>query len=416
MTAPAPDGTPDGPAPDSFRAAAIPIAGATFLSMVGVGMLVPALPELARGAPDPALAAGSLIGAYGFSRLLFNAPSGLALDRIGIARAANVGLLLLAANSALGYFSAHYVVLLAVMAIQGAASSLFSTAAMTALVLKAGPAARGRAMAWFQSSLLLGFATGPVIGGQVVDRFDPHLPFLLQVGIALLAMLAVRAMPGGTGKPGQGKPQGGPGGAPAASVWKTTLVLGGLAGFAAFATRFGIAWNLVPVEARGPLQLSNGELGWIIGLGTLANLAVTPFLGKLIDGYGARPTYAVAAVLSVAAMVLLLTVPSRAVLWLATALILLATGVMIPAAAALALTGAEPRRMGQLMGIYRTMAESGMAIGPVALPAFTAALGLPVVSGLLPCIALTALAACIVLVIGRRPSASELAAPRPGAA
>ena len=54
---------------DDFKATAIPVSAATLMSMIGVGMMVPALPHLAAEAGSTGVAAGALIGGYGLARL-----------------------------------------------------------------------------------------------------------------------------------------------------------------------------------------------------------------------------------------------------------------------------------------------------------------------------------------------------------
>jgi MFS family permease len=376
---------------DDFTSTAWPVAAATLLSMLGIGMLVPALPHLASEGASSGVAAGALISGYGLSRLFCNTPSGIVVDRLGISRSAFIGLLALAAVSVFGYFADNVALLFATMVLQGAASSLFSTAAMTALMLKAGPKGRGRAMAWFQTALLLGFSLGPVIGGQVVERFGAHAPFPIQAVIALLALVVMRAMPmtplverapGAATQPA----------VKLGSLIGPALVIGGIGGFAAFFSRFGVAWNVVPVAALQQFHLTTSELGTVIGVATLANLAVMPFLGKLVDGWGARPTFIVAAALNIASMLALYVFPSLPMLWLATGGVMLATGVMLPAAGAIALTNAKPQMMGRIMGLYRTVAEAGMAFGPAVVPSVTAAVGMPVLGGMLTCSLVTVVA------------------------
>jgi len=373
---------------DHFRATAIPIAAATTMSMLGLGMMVPAFPLLAAQVGSTGVAAGALMGAYGLSRLLFNALSGVLADRFGVARSAILGLLLLAAVSVFGFLARSFIALLVAMAIQGAASSVFSTAAMTALVLKAGPQGRGRALAWFQTALLLSMAIGPMIGGQLVDRFGAHAPFMVQAVVALLALGAVRAMPKAPPAAHQAAP-------PAfrlGSLVGPALIVGGLGGFAAFFCRFGVAWNVVPVAAIQQFHLSTGKLGWIIGVGTVANLIVAPVLGRLVDGWGAKPTFITASLLNIAGLISLFAAPTIPMVWISTATVMLTTGVMIPAAGALALTNAKPHVMGRTMGLFRTVGESGMALGPVVVPAVSAAGGLSVLSGLVTCAAVSAIA------------------------
>jgi MFS family permease len=302
-----------------------------------------------------------------------------------------------------GFFATGLAPLLVAMAVQGAASSVFSTAAMTALMLKAGPKARGRALAWFQTALLLGFAVGPMIGGVVVDRFGAHSPFLVQVPIALLALFAVRAMPKSApvARNASAEP------VSLGSLLGPALIVGGLGGFASFFSRFGVAWNVVPVAATHEFHLSTSELGWIIGVGTVANILVMPVLGKLVDGWGAKPTFIAASLLNLAGLLALYLAPSLEMLWVSTAIVMLATGIMLPAAGALALSNARPQFMGRMTGIFRTVGESGMAFGPIVVPAITAAGGLPVLGGLLVCAVVTviALAAASVLV-SRAPQGS----------
>jgi MFS family permease len=91
-------------------------------------------------------------------------------------------------------------------------------------------------------------------------------------------------------------------------------------------------------------------------------------------------------------MLALFAAPSLLMLWISTAVVMLATGVMLPAAGALALTNARPQVMGRTMGLFRTVGESGMALGPVVVPAVTTAGGLHVLSGLVTCSVVTAIA------------------------
>jgi len=364
-------------------------------------MMVPAFPLLAAEMGSTGVAAGALMGAYGLSRLLFNAFSGVLADRFGVAKSAVVGLVLLAAVSVFGFLARNFVSLLVAMAVQGAASSVFSTAAMTALVLKAGPKGRGRALAWFQTALLLSMAIGPMIGGQLVDRFGAHTPFLVQAVVALLALAAVRAMP----KAPPASHNAAPPPVRLSGLIGPALIVGGLGGFAAFFCRFGVAWNVVPVAAIQQFHLSTSELGWIIGVGTVANLVVAPVLGRLVDGWGAKPTFITACLLNITGLLALFAVPTVPMVWIATATVMLTTGIMIPAAGALALTNAKPHVMGRTMGLFRTIGESGMALGPVVVPAVTAAGGLSVLSGLVTCAAVTAiaLAAASMLTARREP-------------
>ncbi len=388
------------PPTDDFRSTAWPIAAATAASLLGLGMMVPALPLIAQETGSDATAAGLMVGSFGIARLLVATPSGLMTDRIGAARTAMIGLVILALASVAGYLTRGFVPSMLSIAAQGAGSSFFSTAAMTALVLKAGPAQRGRAMTWFQTAILISFTVGPVIGGQVVSHFGPYAPFLVHALLSIAALATVRQMPQA--------PAARPTGAaaqPAVSLWTLALLIGALGGFAAFFARLAVAWNIVPVAALTLFGMDTSMLGWVIGAGTALNLAAMPFLPRLIDGWGARPTFLLATSVNALAMLALFLMPVTAMLWIVTAIVLLATGVMIPAATTLALTGAAPQVMGRVMGLVRTAGDTGMAVGPIVVPAIVAFGGFGIMAGLLVCLAVTLLPLVGVALAGRSPAA-----------
>lgn len=357
----------------SFLPIALPIAAATFATMLGIGMLVPALPHLTAGSGG-AVAAGALVSAFGTARLLTNIPAGLMADRMGIAPTAVAGLLVLVAGAAAGAIPLGIPMLALSLFLQGVGSAIFSTGAMTALVVAAGPARRGAAMAWFQGALLFAMGIGPVVGGTLVDRFGATSPFLVEAVLALAALGAVVVLP-------QGESEARPATGPARSFLTASLAAGALMGFAAFYARVGGGWNVVPAVATGELGLTSSHLGWIVGVATLANFLTQPVAARLIDGWGAEKTALSAAAIAVAGLALMAAVETVPVLWAGTILLMTATGAMIPAAGAVALKGTPRTATGRVMGLFRTATDFAMTVGPVTIPAAVGALALPVADG-----------------------------------
>lgn len=383
----------------SFRATAVPIAAATFATMLGFGMMVPALPLLTAENGRSAVASGLLMGAFGFARLLSNLPAGVLVDRVGLRTAALLGLGVLFAGSLLAIAPLGFHVLMAAIAIQGAGSALFSTAAMTALVMKAGPERRGAAMSWFQSSLLLAFAVGPLVGGLLVGPLGAHVPFMAQAVLAVAAVAAVRLLPAAAPAPATSGP-GQPVAAPASSLIGPALVAGAVMGFAAFFARIGAGWTVIPNVGLTTLGLTPGMIGAIVGVGTAANLAVMPLSAAGIDRWGAGRTLAAATVATLVSLVGMAIAPTVAMLWVGAALLMAATGTMIPAAGAVALRGVDRRHTGRAMGLFRTGTDLGMSLGPVAVPGIAAALALDTASGFIVAAAAVVVASAIALTIG----------------
>ncbi|WP_075215225.1 MFS transporter [Mongoliimonas terrestris] len=384
---------------DTFRATAVPIAAATFATMLGFGMMVPALPLLTAENGRSAVASGLLMGAFGFARLLSNLPAGVLVDRVGLRTAALVGLGVLFAGSLLAIAPLGFEVLMVAIAIQGAGSALFSTAAMTALILKAGPERRGAAMSWFQSSLLLAFAVGPLVGGLLVGPLGAHVPFMAQAVLAVAAVTAVRLLPAAPPSTvGTGAPR--PADAPSASLIGPALVAGALMGFAAFFARIGAGWTVIPDVGLNSLDLTPGMIGAIVGVGTAANLAVMPLSAAGIDRWGAGRTLAAATLATLVSLAAMALAPTVAMLWIGAALLMAATGTMIPAAGAVALRGVDRRHTGRAMGLFRTGNDVGMSLGPVAVPGIAAALALDPPSGFTVAAAAVIVAGAIALAVG----------------
>jgi MFS family permease len=341
------------------------LAAATFATSLGLGMLVPAFPLLTAGQPQTVL--GLLVSAFGTARLLVSLPAGLAIDRLGLRPVAAAGTVILFAGSALGAAGLGFFGLLAAIALQGAGSAVFATAAMSAMALAAGPAGRARAMSWFQGALLLAFALGPVAGGTVVARFGPLSPFLVQAALCLPALALLPAFATGRG-PGRAA-------GAAGSVLSRGLVGGSSMAFAGFFVRAVISWVLAPVLAVTLLDLSPDRLGLIVGAATLVNLAVLPLNARLIARRGAAVALAAGLAATIGGLLVLPVSLSEPALWLALVLILSGTGAMMPAASVLALDGVHPGRIGRAMGLFRTVGDVGMALGPTAVTALAGLIG-----------------------------------------
>lgn len=339
--------------------AAIPaLSAATFVTALGLGMLVPAFPLLTAGQAPTAL--GFLVSCFGFARLLVSLPSGFAIDRIGQRPVALAGILVLLAGSLLGTLDLGFAGLAAAIGLQGAGSAIFATTAMTALALAAGPERRGAAMSWFQGALLISFAIGPVVGGFVVAAFGARSPFLAQALLCLpaLALLPVfRAGAGGTSRPGAA-----PGG-----VLSRGLVGGSSLAFAGFFVRAVVSWVLAPALAITLLKLTPDRLGVIIGVATAVNLVVLPANNWLMRKYGPVVALAVAMAAVISGLIVVPASLSEPALWIGAVLILSGTGALLPAASVLALEGVPPQRVGQAMGTFRMLGDVGLAVGPVAV-------------------------------------------------
>jgi MFS family permease len=362
--------------PRSALADFLPIAALVFIAMIGMGMMVPILPSLIPQGAAGAASAGLLLSMLGVARLLANVPAGLLADRAGVRPTMAVGLVILAAGGFLAGSAPGFALLLLAILLQGMGGAFYATAAITAMIDRAGPTRRGAAMSWFQGAMLLALSLGPPIGGVLAERVAPHAPFLVQAGLAVLALVAVAlARPVGAARP--------PAQVSALSLLGKVPVLAAcLMGFAGFFARTAAGWSLVPLLGPARFAFDAEQVGLILGLGTVANFAVLPAVAHVTDRWGARAALLIATAVTLAAILVLALVPEAWGLWVGTVLVMVGSGAMLPAAAALALEAAAGAGTGAVTALIRMLGDIGIALGPVGSTTIASLAGLPITGGL----------------------------------
>ena len=118
-------------------------------------------------------------------------PVGVLGDRIGRKTMLIVGLLLFCATSAACAYAPDAGTLIAVRAVLGLGAAPIMPLAMAMLPVLFTPAERPRAIAVMMTATMLGFPLGPVLGGWLLNHFWWGSVFLINVPVALLAVLAV---------------------------------------------------------------------------------------------------------------------------------------------------------------------------------------------------------------------------------
>jgi MFS family permease len=355
----------------------LPIAAQLFIAMIGMGMLVPILPTLIPDGAAGAASAGLLLSMLGVARLLADVPAGLLADRVGVRPTMTVGLGILAAGGLLAGSAPGFALLLLAILLQGMGGAFFSTAAITALVERAGPTRRGAAMSWFQGSMLLALSAGPPIGGVIAERVASHAPFLVQAALAALALLAVAlARPSGAPRPAAARASA------TALLGNVPLLAAGVMGFAGFFARTAAGWSLVPLLGPQRFAMDAEEVGLMLGLGTAVNFAVLPAVAHATDRWGARTALLVATWVTLVAILLLALVTEPWGLWAGTVLVMVGSGAMLPAAGALVLGAAAGMGTGAATALFRTLGDVGIALGPVGSTTIASLAGLPIAGGL----------------------------------
>jgi MFS family permease len=338
-----------------------------FVVMLGFGIVVPILPLFARSFGVDYAAAGLLISAFAFTRLVVGPMAGPLVDRIGERVSAATGVTIVGVSSLLTGLAPTFPLAVAFRGAGGAGSALLFTA-LTSYLMKTVPKGRmGRTLGLFYGSFNLGLIAGAPLGGVIAEHFGLASPLFFYAALLFVAgvmyMWLVRNPAPAMKAPGQGE------GAPPIGMrhllrrraFLTTIFL-----------NFSYLWmvaavfdTLVPLFGQEGLGMSPGAIGAIFSVALATELVVLYPAGSAADRHGRRPVV----IPSMAALAILVATlglaPTPLLLGGLMALLGVASGYAgVPPGAMLA-DVAPGERTGTAVGIFRFAGDVGFVLGPL---------------------------------------------------
>lgn len=430
------DIAPSGPG-DARQAASRPGQRRWALALTSVSFFMVALDSLVVITALPAIQAGlhasvaTLDWAVNSYNLTFAAGivAAAALgDRLGRRRVYVGGLLLFTVASAACALAPGAASLIAARAVQGLGAATVTPLSLT-LLTAAFPAARRGAIVGIWGGIAgLAVASGPLIGGAVVQGLDWHWIFWVNVPIGVVAAVAsLIRLPAGRGPargldlPGMVLVAAGSAAlawglvrAPSAGwtdQWVITGLAAGVLALAAF-----VAWERRAAQPMLPMRLlrirafaaanasgflMNGAIFsaaflasqyFQFGLGysplatglrflpwTATPMIVAPLAGALADRIGPRPLMAAGLALQAVGLAWIAVAASASTSYLELVLPLIIAGVGIsaalPSTASAALSAVPPRDLGTASGVQNTLQRFGGVFGIAIVSAVFAATG-----------------------------------------
>jgi MFS family permease len=355
--------------PAKLRPPALPrevyvLAAVAFAVAVGFGIVAPVIPVFAREFGVSRAAAGAVISAFAFMRLVSALGSGQLVDRLGERLVLAAGIGVVAVSSALAGLARSYWQLLVLRGVGGVGSAMFTVSAMSLALRVVGPDRRGQAAGLFQAGFLVGIIVGPVLGGLLAG-FSLRVPFYVYA-----ATLAVAGSIGAfflrrTPLPDQAAEDGQP--------QRTSLgaALRQRAYLAALTSNLGTGWVLFGVRSSLlPLFVVEGlhrepvwtGAGFLISAGAQA-LTLLP-AGRYVDTVGRRPGMVLGGALAAAAVGLLAVSPTAPAYLLA--MVVFGVGAGFLGVAPSAVVGdVVAGRGGTVVAAYQMAADLGAVIGPL---------------------------------------------------
>lgn len=350
------------------------VCTAGFLSSSGMGLTNPVLSLYARGFGVSTSLVGFFITTFAIGRVLVTIPAGRAADRWGRRKLLLFGALIIAAGSFALASAATFPQLLLFRLLQGVGSAFYMSAALLVIADRASVSERGRSNALFQGSILLGLTVSPIIGGALASSFGIRAPFYMHATLSTVTILfAWRWFPTSLLSHTSRQPTTLDDGTSAEpSLTRTLLsdhnfVLISLAAFMIFVARAGSRDTILPLLSKETLALSTTALGFLFTLISLLNLLAIPIAGWAADRFGRKLSVILGLVLMGLSLGILAAAPSYTWFLIAATLMGMGKGFGEPTSIVYVTDIALHGKFGGSFGLFLTLRDLGLFIGPVLL-------------------------------------------------
>jgi MFS family permease len=340
------------------------LTAVAFSVAVGFGVVAPAIPVFAREFGVGRTAAGAVISAFAFMRLVSALGSGRLVDRVGERVVLATGIGIVAVSSALAGLAQTYEQLLVLRGVGGVGSAMFTVSAMSLLLRVVGPDQRGRATGLWQSGFLLGAIAGPGLGGILTD-ISVRAPFFVYAGtLAVAGLIGMSFLTRTELHERAGRDAG-----PARTTLPQALRVSGYR--AALVSNFGSGWALFGVRSSlVPLFVTEGlhaSATWT-GVGFLVSSAAQGALllpaGRYTDSVGRRPVMLTGGALATGSMAMVALTDSL-VLYVAAMALFGAASACLSVGPSATVGDVAGGRGGTVVAAFQMSADLGAVAGPL---------------------------------------------------
>ncbi|MCZ8520818.1 MULTISPECIES: MFS transporter [Paenibacillus] len=159
-----------------------------FIAMLGIGLIIPVLPEFLKHFGAGGQTAGYLVAAFGLTQFIFSPISGEWSDKYGRRKLIILGLAMFTLSNLI-FAAAEQIWMLYISRFVGGIGAAAMIPSMMAYVADiTDEKNRGKGMGMLGAAMSLGFVIGPGIGGFLAE-FGFRTPFYVSAAVGLVAML-----------------------------------------------------------------------------------------------------------------------------------------------------------------------------------------------------------------------------------
>lgn len=346
----------------------LPVYAPTLILAFAAGVLIPVMPLYVQGFQASYSLVGLVLASAGFGSLMGDVPAGVLFGRLGPRRSMVAGIGVLTLSTLAMSWARSIPELIVYGFVSGLGMAIWSIARHAYLAAVPPTHRRGRAIAIVGGIVRIGSFVGPLVGGMIAAAYGYRAAFVLFGALGSLALLfPVLFAESVTGA--YEPPRGGMGGH-ARHLFamlrreKRTFSTAGLGLFLAAMIRGGRN-VIIPLYAADVIGLNVQQIGLIVGLSSAIDMVMFYPAGMIMDGIGRKFAIVPCFLIQGVGMALVPLTGGYGALLMATLVIGfgngLGSGTMLTLGADLA-----PRdAMGEFLGMWRLIGDSGRTGAPM---------------------------------------------------
>lgn len=333
-----------------------------FISIVGIGFVVPFLPIYATELGATGFALGFIMAAFSLSSGITQPLAGYFSDRLGRKFFLAAGLAVYSVGGFLYVLGSSVTDIVLVRFLQGVGGGFVFSVSLAYMADLAPKGYEGRYMGLYNVTLFSGFGLGPLLGGALKDTFGINMAFYgMCASSAMACILILLFLPDNRPQYTQSDDQ------RFFTVFRAIISEKRTCGV--MLIRLGVMLSMIPSFIFLPVLLAQSmgasgvQIGLVITVRTVVSAIFQYPFGWVADHYS-RVAITIVSVIGMASVVSLMGIASQ--YWhmlLLSGLLGINEALFMPANTAMMMDGGRSHGMGATMGLLNTSMQLGVFIG-----------------------------------------------------